>query len=152
MAEVPRPPEEFVSSCPACGYPIDYCQGHGEVGDPVGFAVLTAHDDGNHEDCDPEGCDEALAAGRAKVIQEIAAEIKAGDAPIYTRNDLIRYHKWLQEHTDTFDITWIELTLEGNQEGHPWCGVAHADQDILKFDDEAIEEFVRDFVKTLGGE
>src|SRR5215475_13475552 len=31
------PPEEdddYVSICPACGNPIDYCQGHGDIGDP----------------------------------------------------------------------------------------------------------------------
>jgi hypothetical protein len=47
------------SRCPACGQPIDYCQGHGESGDPEGFRILQQHDAGNHADCDPEGCDEA---------------------------------------------------------------------------------------------
>jgi hypothetical protein len=45
--------------CPVCADPSDYCQGHGEIGDPAGFAILTAHDDGNHDDCHPYGCDEA---------------------------------------------------------------------------------------------
>lgn len=26
--------------CPACLDPMDYCQGHGEISDPEGFAVL----------------------------------------------------------------------------------------------------------------
>ncbi len=26
--------------CPACADPVDYCQGHGETGDPDGFARL----------------------------------------------------------------------------------------------------------------
>lgn len=26
--------------CPVCADEIDYCQGHGEIGDPVGFARL----------------------------------------------------------------------------------------------------------------
>lgn len=51
--------EEYVSSCPACGQPIDYCQGHGEIGDPEGARILAAHDDGDHSDCHPDGCDEA---------------------------------------------------------------------------------------------
>ena len=42
--------------CPACGEFIDYCQGHGEIGDPWGFATLTAHDAGDHESCDPRAC------------------------------------------------------------------------------------------------
>ena len=26
--------------CPVCLEPMDYCQGHGEIGDPEGFAIL----------------------------------------------------------------------------------------------------------------
>lgn len=37
--------------CPACGSVIDYCQGHGETGDPAGYAILQAHDDGDHSGC-----------------------------------------------------------------------------------------------------
>ena len=32
--------DEMESVCPACGEPIDYCQGHGEIGDPEGYAIL----------------------------------------------------------------------------------------------------------------
>ena len=51
-----------VAYCPACGSPIDYCLGHGEMGDPAGRAVLDAHDDGDHAHCDPAGCEDAPAA------------------------------------------------------------------------------------------
>jgi hypothetical protein len=51
--------DEYIARCPACGDPIDYCQGHGEMGDPVGFAILAAHDGGDHTGCHPEGCDES---------------------------------------------------------------------------------------------
>ena len=51
--------EDYVSRCPACGDVIDYCQGHGEIGDPAGFAILAAHDDDDHSGCHPDGCDEA---------------------------------------------------------------------------------------------
>jgi len=51
--------DEYTSRCPACGEPIDYCQGHGETGDPAGFATLAAHDDEDHSDCNPRGCEEA---------------------------------------------------------------------------------------------
>lgn len=37
--------------CPACGQPIDYCQGHGPIGDPWGYVILAAHDDDNHKAC-----------------------------------------------------------------------------------------------------
>jgi len=49
----------LISKCVACGEPIDYCQGHGEIGDPAGFAILQAHDDDDHSGCHPDGCDEA---------------------------------------------------------------------------------------------
>lgn len=45
--------------CFVCGEDIDYCQGHGEIGDPAGFAILQAHDAGDHSRCDVHGCDEA---------------------------------------------------------------------------------------------
>lgn len=37
--------------CPACGDHIDYCQGHGPMGDPQGYAVIRLHDDGIHSLC-----------------------------------------------------------------------------------------------------
>lgn len=46
--------------CPACGQPIDYCLGHGEIGDPVGRRILDNHDgDIDHSSCHPNGCEEA---------------------------------------------------------------------------------------------
>lgn len=43
--------DEIVSICPACGDPIDYCQGHGNIGDPWGHGVLARHDADNHASC-----------------------------------------------------------------------------------------------------
>lgn len=43
--------------CPYCGEYMSYCQGHGEIGDPDGFIALQKHDDDNHEDCHPNGCE-----------------------------------------------------------------------------------------------
>lgn len=48
---------ETESQCPACGEFIQYCQGHGEIGDPHGAAILAKHDDGDHSDCVIEDCD-----------------------------------------------------------------------------------------------
>lgn len=42
---------ESESRCPACGDFIDYCQGHGEIGDPVGAVILRHHDNDNHAGC-----------------------------------------------------------------------------------------------------
>jgi hypothetical protein len=47
------------SCCVVCGEPIDYCQGHGDIGDPDGARILAQHDDDNHVDCHPNGCDDA---------------------------------------------------------------------------------------------
>jgi hypothetical protein len=37
--------------CPACGNPLDYCPGHGAVGDPAGHRVLEMHEKGDHSRC-----------------------------------------------------------------------------------------------------
>lgn len=42
---------EVCSICPACGEVIDYCQGHGQIGDPEGFNVIEHHDAGLHNLC-----------------------------------------------------------------------------------------------------
>lgn len=41
----------FPGVCPACGWNIDYCQGHGELGDWDGYVILAAHDVEHHEYC-----------------------------------------------------------------------------------------------------
>ena len=46
--------DEYVSRCPACGDVSDYCQGHGEIGDPNGRAIIDKHDEGYHWDCHPQ--------------------------------------------------------------------------------------------------
>lgn len=46
--------EEYVSRCPACGEYIDYCQGHGLIGDPQGHAILARHDEDDHSLCHPD--------------------------------------------------------------------------------------------------
>ena len=35
--------DEIENICPACGDSMDYCQGHGVIGDPVGSHVLYCH-------------------------------------------------------------------------------------------------------------
>lgn len=52
--------DEVLSRCPACGDYIDYCQGHGEIGDPAGYAILRAHDDDDHQGCNPDACEAAV--------------------------------------------------------------------------------------------
>lgn len=49
-------PEE-TARCPACGEAIDYCQGHGVIGDPDGAIILDMHDVGDHSRCHPDGCE-----------------------------------------------------------------------------------------------
>jgi len=52
-------PEE--ARCPACGEFASYCQGHGEIGDPFGAAILEDHDYRDlHTNCHPLACEEAV--------------------------------------------------------------------------------------------
>lgn len=48
---------ESEPECPACGEGIQWCQGHGEIGDPDGAAILAAHDEGDHSRCLIEDCE-----------------------------------------------------------------------------------------------
>ena len=36
--------DEYVPTCPYCHDPIDYCSGHGEIGDPAGYEFLRQYD------------------------------------------------------------------------------------------------------------
>jgi hypothetical protein len=54
-----RDDEEYIARCPACGDPIDYCQGHGQIGDPVGYRILACHDRDDHGGCHWLGCEDA---------------------------------------------------------------------------------------------
>lgn len=46
--------------CPACADPVDYCLGHGPIGDPVGSAILELHDSDDHSRCHPDGCSDSV--------------------------------------------------------------------------------------------
>lgn len=37
--------------CPVCGEPIDYCQGHGTIGDAYNNSILAMHANGTHDEC-----------------------------------------------------------------------------------------------------
>lgn len=54
-----RTDPDGTSRCPACGDPIDYCQGHGPLGDRARYDVLWRHDGDDHDGCHPDGCDVA---------------------------------------------------------------------------------------------
>jgi hypothetical protein len=56
---------DFEVKCPACGDPIDYCGGHGEIGDPIGAEILSYHDQGDHFQCDPSVCEKDPSELRA---------------------------------------------------------------------------------------
>lgn len=42
--------------CPVCGDPVDYCPGHGLMGDPSGWLTLRLHDRDIHTRCVPTVC------------------------------------------------------------------------------------------------
>ena len=49
--------DEYVAICPACGEPIDYCQGHGGFGDSKEAKIIEACIEGEHSQCHPNsGC------------------------------------------------------------------------------------------------
>lgn len=50
--------DDYVSCCVVCGDQIAYCPGHGEIGDPEGFALRERHDADDHTYCHPNGCDD----------------------------------------------------------------------------------------------
>lgn len=62
--------DEYVPACPVCGNAEDYCQGHGEIGDPTGHRVMLQHDSDYHRDCHPQGCDSK------EIIDQMTAEDK----------------------------------------------------------------------------
>lgn len=51
--------DQYPELCPVCADPPSYCQGHGEIGDPDGYLILQAHLNDIHDDCHPDGCEEA---------------------------------------------------------------------------------------------
>ncbi|QFP97764.1 hypothetical protein KNU79_gp82 [Gordonia phage NadineRae] len=65
--------------CVVCGEVVDYCQGHGSIGDPDGAAVLRAHDDGDHDGCHPAGCDDAQRAAADAAAHNRGARHTRGD-------------------------------------------------------------------------
>jgi hypothetical protein len=78
-------PTDDTAACVACGDAIDYCRGHGPSGDPAGAAILAAHDDDDHAECHPAGC-ETLAA-RLRMDDD--------DAAVYCgRHDMFRPCHW----------------------------------------------------------
>lgn len=58
--------------CPACGEVIDYCQGHGPIGDPAGAEVLERHDDDDHTYC-------RIEAGCTPVVGTIGGKVTADE-------------------------------------------------------------------------
>ena len=64
--------QEPIWYCPACGDPIDYCQGHGRIGDPIGYAIVTDHHENDrHDKCAPVACPVArdrLTESEARVM------------------------------------------------------------------------------------
>lgn len=77
-----HPAGEYLSRCPACGDVIDYCRGHGAIGDPAGRAILDAHDAGDHAECHPDGCEGAHPKGCAcEACDPLYQMTREGDTP-----------------------------------------------------------------------
>jgi hypothetical protein len=72
------------------------------------------------------------------VINEIADEIEAGDAPIFTRNDLVRFFNHLTANTDTFDKVMVQIERD--------LGDDHT------LPDDLVQDLVREFAGSIGKE
>ena len=70
-----------MSLCPACGQPIDYCRGHGEIGDPIGHRTLQLHDIDNHARCHPDGC-EALRETAEDALEQPTQDGQAQESTL----------------------------------------------------------------------
>lgn len=64
-------PTDDVERCHVCGEPNDYCQGHGETGDPRGWRIALAHDFGDHTECHAAGCEAAGTTEHADYPHEV---------------------------------------------------------------------------------
>lgn len=51
LVDYGRDEGSVMTRCPVCGEFADYCQGHGEIGDPMGATILEQHEDGDHSSC-----------------------------------------------------------------------------------------------------
>lgn len=111
-----------------------------EVHDPIPCPVSTCHVEfGWPDEVNIHVQNEhSLEERRALIIGEITDEVKAGDAAIYTRNDLVKFFNWLTTNTDTFDRVMVEIERE------------HGESHTL--DADLVEGLVEEFVKTIDKE
>ena len=74
------------SRCVACGELIDYCMGHGTMGDPEGAAVLAWHDLEVHTLCDSRGCE---FAGEGQSVRRLRLWREDGTVAVSLGGDLL---------------------------------------------------------------
>ena len=73
-----------VALCPACGNPVDYCDGHGVIGDPVGWGKLRAHDKGDHSAChEAADCHESAMPVNLLTVAEVAEALRVSKMTVY---------------------------------------------------------------------
>ncbi|WIC89714.1 hypothetical protein SEA_BRAXOADDIE_92 [Rhodococcus phage Braxoaddie] len=97
---------EPVSRCVACGEVIDYCTGHGEIGDPDGARIIDAHDNDDHTGCvpDPDACEYAADAARAaETMARVTGSVSATHSE--TRRDPLTGDVWV-----TARVKWDRVT------------------------------------------
>lgn len=125
---------EAISKCPACHEPIDYCQGHGEIGDPAGHAVLMQYDDDTRKCyCGARFDQHALTAHPATTtFTTPPVEIPDGksEAPVRCLcgwdddGTLIMVDRWKADHPPVPYVEIIEFygdTADEERHGHHQC-------------------------------
>ena len=95
--------------CPACGEIVDYCQGHGRIGDPDGADVLADHATGSHGNCDSAAeCQygDAVEYPDMELQSDYSDGTLDDDALEYATRVMLRYSSWLNSphggHVDTY--------------------------------------------------
>jgi hypothetical protein len=68
------------TGCAACGQEVDYCQGHGPIGDPAGHAIIEQHENDDHSECrECADCQDSVVEGWA--VATIPDELQAFNDP-----------------------------------------------------------------------
>ena len=110
-----EPTSNITARCPYCTEPIDYCRGHGELGDPEGAAVLAEHDEGRHFGCDPRGCEEA----EVPHVLIITYEYDLTNDSDLEHPDVVDQQWWVYDHEDPYSEShWRHATEEGFSAPH----------------------------------
>lgn len=127
-----RPPvDEEEPRCDICGRPQN------DSPNTLSYEADWNGETGNHTSCEIN-----LAAGRQQVIAEMI-EDEANFVDGTLTSLLFKYHKWMEEHTDTFDPVVVRVTMDAADEAK-----GELDRESLKLDDDIIKAQILGFMRS----